>query len=101
MDQTQAQEQAQSTHEQQPNKGLNQETIDSYPTIVVGDMLHLDDNTCPICLCEYDPSDVLKVLPECVHRFHCDCLVEWLKLNDTCPVCRTHPPRLSSSAIDT
>lgn len=96
-DLTQAQAQAQAHQLQQAkSKGLNQEIIDSYPTVVIkenGQMLHLDDNTCPICLCEYHRNDILKILPECLHKFHCHCLVKWLKLNDTCPVCRTHPPR--------
>lgn len=92
-DQDQAQDQVQ--YQYLEDNGIDQETIDSYPTVVVGGRgwkIQQDDNTCPICLCEYDHDDVLKILPECVHRFHRDCLVVWLRLKDTCPICRTHPP---------
>ena len=92
---SQAQAQVQQGVEQ--IKGIDQQTIDSYPTVVIGEnngkMLELDEKICPICLCEYDEKDILKILPECLHRFHRDCLVQWLNFNDTCPVCRTHPPR--------
>ncbi|XP_074293689.1 putative RING-H2 finger protein ATL69 [Silene latifolia] len=74
-----------------PPKGLTQEMIDSYPRVVVGEsgrMLQQDDNTCPICLTEYLINDTLKILPECLHRYHADCLDEWLSRNATCPVCR-------------
>ncbi|CAO2838655.1 unnamed protein product [Amaranthus hypochondriacus] len=102
--QAQTQDQAR-TQAQLPgvSKGLDQETIDAYPTVVIGEdgkmMVQLDDNTCPICLCDYYQNDVLMVLPECKHRFHRDCLIEWLKLNATCPVCRIHPPHHFSSSV--
>ena len=40
---------------------------------------------CPICL---DKNDKLWVTTRCNHRFHRDCLNEWLKISDKCPICR-------------
>ncbi|CAD5180979.1 unnamed protein product [Musa acuminata subsp. malaccensis] len=43
---------------------------------------------CAICLEEFKRGDVLLRLP-CAHRFHCDCVVPWLRSNSHCPCCRT------------
>ena len=73
--------------------GLDGATIESYPKIVLGESLHLpkpNDNTCPICLSEYQP----KTIPECQHCFYGECIDEWLSLNATCPICQNSPERL-------
>ncbi len=43
---------------------------------------------CPICLLEYEGSDVLRQLPACGHIFHTSCVDPWLEKQPTCPVCR-------------
>ncbi|KAJ9173722.1 hypothetical protein P3X46_016831 [Hevea brasiliensis] len=74
--------------------GLDGPTIESYPKTLLGDSRRLpkpNDNTCPICLCEYEPKETLRTIPECNHYFHADCIDEWLKMNATCPLCRNSP----------
>ncbi|CAA0812090.1 RING/U-box superfamily protein [Striga hermonthica] len=74
--------------------GLDQPTIESYPTKVLGESLRLpkpSDGTCPICLSDYQAKETLRSIPECNHYFHADCIDEWLKLNGTCPLCRNSP----------
>ena len=46
-----------------------------------------DDNTCSICLMEYEQGDDLRYLP-CQHHFHVACIDQWLEQNGTCPLCR-------------
>ncbi|XP_002513558.2 putative RING-H2 finger protein ATL21B [Ricinus communis] len=85
---------------QQPTvsaRGLDGQTLESYPKIVLGESRRLpkpDDITCSICLSEYKPKETLKTIPECQHCFHADCIDEWLKLNASCPICRKSPDRL-------
>ncbi|XP_048496831.1 putative RING-H2 finger protein ATL21A isoform X2 [Beta vulgaris subsp. vulgaris] len=76
--------------------GLDTITINSYPMVVVGEsgrLIKSDDDKCSICLSDYHPGDTLKILPECLHRFHDDCIDLWLSSKASCPICRTCPPQ--------
>jgi len=42
---------------------------------------------CTICQDEYKNEETLLEMP-CEHDFHEECLVNWLKLHNTCPICR-------------
>ncbi|EME31773.1 zinc finger (C3HC4-type RING finger) family protein [Galdieria sulphuraria] len=48
-----------------------------------------EESTCPICLCEYEEGNLLRILP-CTskHRFHATCVDRWLILNKSCPLCK-------------
>ncbi|XP_021900867.1 probable E3 ubiquitin-protein ligase RHC1A [Carica papaya] len=44
---------------------------------------------CTICIEDFVRGSELNEMP-CSHLFHPDCIVEWLQVNHTCPLCR-HP----------
>ena len=44
---------------------------------------------CAVCLAELADGEAARVLPECKHYFHAECVGEWLRAHDTCPLCRT------------
>jgi len=46
-----------------------------------------DSRVCIICLDVYVPGERIRLLP-CVHRFHVDCIDQWLKKHTTCPLCK-------------
>ncbi|KAF0690625.1 Aste57867_17993 [Aphanomyces stellatus] len=47
----------------------------------------VDENDCPICLCDLDTDE--KVLHMgCGHSFHEACVMQWLELKMSCPLCR-------------
>ncbi|CAN4090465.1 unnamed protein product [Withania somnifera] len=46
-----------------------------------------EDAECCICLTSYEDGAELHVLP-CTHHFHSTCIVKWLKMNATCPLCK-------------
>lgn len=45
------------------------------------------DATCAICLDSYSANSNYQSL-KCKHRFHSVCILQWLRTNRTCPLCR-------------
>ncbi|CAL9691668.1 unnamed protein product [Knipowitschia caucasica] len=65
----------------------DQEAISSLPTVCISEE-HTDSRLdCPVCREDYCLGESVRQLP-CLHYFHSDCIVPWLELHDTCPVCR-------------
>jgi hypothetical protein len=50
------------------------------------------NDECSICLDEYDAGQTICVATttSCDHIFHEDCIEEWLKDHDNCPMCRVN-----------
>ncbi|MBA0643855.1 hypothetical protein Goklo_028111, partial [Gossypium klotzschianum] len=82
-------------------KGLDGPSIKAYPITLLGESRRLprpSDNTCSICLCEYQANEKLRTIPDCKHYFHAICIDEWLKLNAACPICRNTPQTSTPAA---
>ncbi|KAI3995696.1 hypothetical protein MKX01_029282 [Papaver californicum] len=48
------------------------------------------EDSCAICLCEYEAQDEVRSLINCRHIFHGSCLDRWMINNQrSCPLCRT------------
>lgn len=43
---------------------------------------------CAVCLSEFEDGERLRVIPNCCHAFHIDCIDIWLQSNANCPLCR-------------
>ncbi|CAJ2676065.1 E3 ubiquitin protein ligase RIE1 [Trifolium pratense] len=50
-------------------------------------VLSPEDAECCICISSYEDGAELHALP-CNHHFHSTCIVKWLKMNATCPLCK-------------
>jgi E3 ubiquitin-protein ligase RNF115/126 len=66
--------------------------ITALPSITIK-QVHIEDDsaTCPVCKELMEVGELAKELP-CQHLYHEPCIVPWLKLRNTCPVCRYELP---------
>lgn len=82
-------------HDNPRAPGLYPEEIDSLPSLRFSEMklvhqLGKEDKQveCAVCLSEFKDQEILRILPDCFHVFHPDCIAPWLATHFTCPVCR-------------
>ncbi|KAL9247051.1 hypothetical protein vseg_020522 [Gypsophila vaccaria] len=85
-------------------EGIDEETLKSYPKCLYSQLKKSikgsTESSCSICLGNYKGSDLVRELGECRHVFHLKCVDSWLRLNPTCPLCRTSPlPTPQSSPL--
>ncbi|KAJ7228472.1 hypothetical protein GGX14DRAFT_345899, partial [Mycena pura] len=70
-------------------KGTPDDVVAGFDTAFYKDWATAEsDKRCPICLDDYQPSDPVLKLGDCQHWLHKECLMQWLKGANTCPVCR-------------
>ncbi|KAG5414026.1 hypothetical protein IGI04_001593 [Brassica rapa subsp. trilocularis] len=62
------------------------EAVESLPTVKICEPLQ-----CSVCLDEFEKGSEAKEMP-CKHKFHVGCIVPWLELHSSCPVCRYELP---------
>ena len=68
--------------------GLSEEQIARYPVTPFHKTSSPDAETrCSICLCDFEEQEGVLIL-QCLHHFHPECVIEWLKKSTKCPVCQ-------------
>ncbi|PHU10257.1 hypothetical protein BC332_22117 [Capsicum chinense] len=74
-------------------------TIDSIPTVVIAPEHLRDDSECPVCKEKFKVGGEAREFP-CKHIYHSDCIVPWLRLHNSCPVCRNPLPISTEAEMD-
>ncbi|XP_059309837.1 putative RING-H2 finger protein ATL71 [Lycium ferocissimum] len=81
-------------------QGIDEEILRNYPKLLYSQAkVHyhkedIDDDIasgCSICLADYKDNDMLRILSNCGHIYHVNCIDPWLRLHPTCPICRNSP----------
>ena len=68
------------------------DAVEALPTVEVSGGCNEDDAaSCAVCLEDYASGERARELP-CRHMFHSQCIVPWLEIHSSCPVCRFQLP---------
>ncbi|OAY22493.1 RING-H2 finger protein ATL8 [Manihot esculenta] len=70
------------------NKGLKKKILHSLPKQTFSANSAAKFTDCAICLTEFTNGDEIRVLPQCGHGFHVNCIDMWLGSHSSCPSCR-------------
>ncbi|KAK2641561.1 hypothetical protein Ddye_023324 [Dipteronia dyeriana] len=62
------------------------DAIEAMPSVKIEENLQ-----CSVCLDDFEIGTEAKEMP-CKHKFHSDCILPWLELHSSCPVCRYQLP---------
>uniref|UniRef100_A0A175YHZ9 RING-type E3 ubiquitin transferase n=1 Tax=Daucus carota subsp. sativus TaxID=79200 RepID=A0A175YHZ9_DAUCS len=66
--------------------------VEGLPDVVVDDkLLGSDSAQCAVCQDDFEKDMVVKQMPS-KHVYHSECLLPWLELHNSCPVCRYELP---------
>lgn len=63
------------------------EAVEALPSVKIEEF----PLACSVCLDEFEIGSEAKLMP-CKHKFHGKCIVPWLDLHSSCPVCRFELP---------
>ncbi|KAK4846579.1 hypothetical protein QYF36_019398 [Acer negundo] len=88
-----------------PKTGLDPLVIASLPIFVFqihpaddgqnGTVTTATETECAVCISNLENQEMARMLPNCNHTFHAECIDKWLGSHSTCPICRTEAePRL-------
>ncbi len=65
------------------SKGLSKEDIEKLNHVKI----HRKDESCPICCTEFSMGE-LGIQLRCKHIYHDECITEWFKDENNCPICK-------------
>ncbi|XWS08801.1 hypothetical protein CRYUN_Cryun40dG0031800 [Craigia yunnanensis] len=88
------------------HRGLDESVIRSIPIFQFkkgGDNRDFGERIfceCAVCLNEFQEDEKLRIIPNCSHVFHIDCIDVWLQNNANCPLCRTSISSTSGFPVD-
>ncbi|KAI9100301.1 hypothetical protein K1719_024519 [Acacia pycnantha] len=70
---------------------VSKAAIDSLPTIEIHENHLATEPHCAVCMEPFELGTNARELP-CKHIYHSDCILPWLVLRNSCPVCRQELP---------
>ncbi|XP_020585814.1 probable E3 ubiquitin-protein ligase RHC2A [Phalaenopsis equestris] len=73
------------------NTPASKVAIESLPTVTITETHIVMDSYCAVCTEALELGDEAQEMP-CKHIFHKDCILPWLSLRNSCPVCRHELP---------
>lgn len=62
------------------------DAVEAMPTVKINENVQ-----CSVCLEDFEEGAEAKEMP-CKHKYHSECILPWLELHSSCPVCRFQMP---------
>ncbi|KAK2657830.1 hypothetical protein Ddye_010882 [Dipteronia dyeriana] len=73
------------------NPPASKAAIESMPVVKIVASHVLKESHCAVCKEEFELDSEAREMP-CKHIYHSDCILPWLSLRNSCPVCRHELP---------
>ncbi|MCL7038884.1 hypothetical protein MKW94_014548 [Papaver nudicaule] len=67
------------------------EAVESMPVIEISDCHITNESDCGVCSEVFELGSEAREMP-CKHMYHAECILPWLSLKNSCPVCRFKLP---------
>ena len=71
------------------SKGMKEEDLKTVDSIKFSNINSENCTNCTVCITDFEKDDDVVVFNVCKHVYHKECILNWLKLNKTCPICRS------------
>ncbi|KAK7385707.1 hypothetical protein VNO78_31515 [Psophocarpus tetragonolobus] len=78
-------------HNNQNNAPASKSAVDSLPEIEINASHMAIESHCGVCKEPFELSTMAKEMP-CKHIYHSECILPWLAIRNSCPVCRHELP---------
>ncbi|KAI9175145.1 hypothetical protein LWI28_028022 [Acer negundo] len=66
--------------------------VEGLPSIKITEqMMSSDSSQCAVCKDSFELNEEARQMP-CKHIYHSDCILPWLEMHNSCPVCRYELP---------
>eukprot|EP00257_Ricinus_communis_P022569 XP_015582334.1 E3 ubiquitin-protein ligase RDUF2 [Ricinus communis] len=75
-------------YEQPP---ASKSAIESMPTVIINEMHTSTESHCAVCKEAFELDSEAREMP-CKHIYHNECILPWLSIRNSCPVCRHELP---------
>ncbi|XP_057441929.1 E3 ubiquitin-protein ligase RDUF2-like [Lotus japonicus] len=84
-------------HSHHQNFPASKAAVDSWPEIEINESHISTESHCAVCKEPFEIGIAVKEMP-CKHVYHSDCILPWLAIRNSCPVCRQELPSESNAA---
>jgi len=79
------------------NPPASKAAIESMPTVQIAESQVVTETHCAVCKEAFELGALAREMP-CKHLYHSDCILPWLSMRNSCPVCRHELPSEQSSS---